>query len=65
VLQRLAACHPCNVLRQVRSVVGFGATPATIIVVSSSGTFYTASFNPQKGGMCEQRHYARFLETTD
>lgn len=50
---------------QVRSVVGFGATPATIIVVSSSGAFYTASINPQKGGMCEQRHFARFLESND
>ncbi len=50
---------------EVRSVVGFASTPATIVVVSSSGAFYTASFNPQRGGICEQRHFARFLEAID
>ena len=50
---------------QVRSVVGFGNSPATIVVASASGVFYTAAFNSQKGGMCEQRSFCRFLEAND
>lgn len=50
---------------QVRSVVGFGSSPATIVVASASGVFYTAAFNSQKGGMCEQRTFCRFLEAND
>lgn len=50
---------------QVRSVVGFGSSPATIVVASASGVFYTAGFNAQKGGMCEQRSFCRFLEASD
>mmetsp|Transcript_14594 Transcript_14594/g.44109 ORF Transcript_14594/g.44109 Transcript_14594/m.44109 type:complete len:360 (+) Transcript_14594:296-1375(+) len=50
---------------EVRSVVGFGSSPATIVVASASGVFYTAGFNAQKGGMCEQRSFCRFLEASD
>lgn len=50
---------------EVKSVVGFGSAPATVIVVSTSGAFYTASFNPQKGGVCEQRTFCRLLEDRD
>lgn len=50
---------------EVRSVVGFGSSPATIVVASSSGVFYTAVFNAQQGGLCEQRSFCRFLEAVD
>lgn len=54
-----------DVVIQVRSVVGFGSSPATLVVASSSGVFYTAAFNAQSGGMCEQRSFCRFLEAVD
>lgn len=47
----------------VRSVVAFGTSPSTLVVVSASGAFYTASFDTEKGGLCEQRSYARFMES--
>ena len=45
-----------------RSVVAFGSSPTTVLVVSASGAFYTASFDPVKGGRCEQRSLSRFIE---
>lgn len=47
---------------EVRSVVGFGSKAATILIASSSGVFYTAEFNAQEGGMCEQRKVCRFWD---
>lgn len=45
-----------------RSVVAFGTSPTTLLVVSASGAFYTASFDPEKGGRCVQRSLSRFIE---
>ncbi len=46
----------------VRSIVGFGPQPATLVVVSTSGSFYTVAFDEQKGGPCQQLTYCKFLE---
>ena len=45
-----------------RSVVAFGTSPSTLLVVSASGAFYKASFDPEKGGRCVQRSLSRFIE---
>lgn len=47
---------------EARSAVGFGQQPHTILVVGASGAFYVASFDPARGGVCEQRSYCRFIE---
>ena len=46
----------------VRSIVGFGAQPNTLVIVSTTGSFYTAAFDEQKGGVCQQLNYCKFLE---
>ncbi len=46
----------------VRSIVAFGTIPSTLVVVSASGAFYTASFDTDKGGACQQHSFARFIE---
>jgi hypothetical protein len=46
----------------VRSIVSFGPQPNTLIIVSASGSFYTAAFDEHKGGMCQQLSYCKFLE---
>ena len=47
----------------VRSIVAFGTVPSTLVVVSASGAFYTASFDTDKGGACQQHSFARFIES--
>ena len=56
-IAQLHHLYPASGPAQSVPHVHFLCTPlqATIIVVSASGAFYTAAFNPQKGGMCEQR----------
>ena len=44
-----------------RALVGFGREPTTLLVVSASGGFFKASFDPEKGGACEQQSYAQWL----
>lgn len=41
---------------------GFGQQPNTLLVIGSSGTFYVASFDMERGGPCEERHSCRFLD---
>lgn len=45
-----------------KAVVGFGATSNSLVVVSASGSFYTASFDHEKGGMCKQESFCKFVE---
>ncbi|KAK9810333.1 hypothetical protein WJX72_008875 [[Myrmecia] bisecta] len=45
-----------------RSIVGFGALPNTLVVVSASGSFYLATFDTERGGPCEQQSYSKFVE---
>ncbi|KAK9846636.1 hypothetical protein WJX81_008098 [Elliptochloris bilobata] len=47
---------------ETRSIVGFGPGPATLVVASLAGSFYTAAFDPERGGACEQRSYCKFVE---
>lgn len=46
----------------VRSTVGFGPQPNTLVIVSASGSFYTAAFDEHKGGACQQLSFCTFLE---
>ena len=45
-----------------KAVVGFGATNNSLVVVSTSGSFYTASFDHDKGGICKQDSFCKFVE---
>ena len=45
-----------------RAVVGFGKDPGCLLVVSSTGAFYTALFDTEKGGSCEQQSYVQWME---
>ncbi len=47
----------------VRSIVAFGTVASTLVVVSASGAFYSASFDTDKGGACQQHSFARFIES--
>lgn len=47
---------------ETRSIVGFGPGPCTLVVASLAGSFYTATFDPERGGACEQRSYCKFVE---
>ena len=44
-----------------RCLVGFGREPTTLLVVSTTGCFYKASFDPDKGGTMEQQLFVQFL----
>eukprot|EP00201_Polytomella_parva_P011647 CAMPEP_0175072712 /NCGR_PEP_ID=MMETSP0052_2-20121109/20080_1 /TAXON_ID=51329 ORGANISM="Polytomella parva, Strain SAG 63-3" /NCGR_SAMPLE_ID=MMETSP0052_2 /ASSEMBLY_ACC=CAM_ASM_000194 /LENGTH=454 /DNA_ID=CAMNT_0016340283 /DNA_START=305 /DNA_END=1666 /DNA_ORIENTATION=+ len=41
---------PSSSSSSIRVYVGFGSTPNSIVTVTSSGSFYKASFDPVKGG---------------
>ena len=45
-----------------KAVVGFGTTSNSLVVVSASGSFYTASFDHDKGGACKQDSFCKFVE---
>ena len=45
-----------------RAVVGFGAQPNTLLVISANGTFCAATFDPDKGGACEKGAHSKFIE---
>jgi len=49
----------------VRTIVAFGADEASIVVVSSDGTFYKATFDPKNGGDCQKVKDERFLKSND
>mmetsp|Transcript_33440 Transcript_33440/g.73944 ORF Transcript_33440/g.73944 Transcript_33440/m.73944 type:complete len:382 (+) Transcript_33440:4009-5154(+) len=49
----------------LRSIVGFGPTPNTLLVVTAGGSFYKASFDPNKGGQAQQEAYIRLIEQPD
>jgi len=46
----------------VRTIVAFGSDETTIVVVSSDGTFYKATFNPKNGGDCQKVKEEPFLK---
>merc|ERR1712048_1060263 len=46
----------------VRTIVAFGSDETTIVVVSSDGTFYKATFNPKNGGDCQKIKEEPFLK---
>ncbi|GIL72311.1 hypothetical protein Vretimale_3989 [Volvox reticuliferus] len=50
---------------QPPSIVGFGAEPNTVLVVTAGGSFYRVVFDPVKGGQCTQLSYCKFLEKQD
>ncbi|KAK9844455.1 hypothetical protein WJX74_002757 [Apatococcus lobatus] len=45
-----------------RSIVGFGPQQTTLLVVSTTGTFYSATFDADKGGNCHQQNLSSFLQ---
>ena len=45
-----------------KAVVGFGATNNSLVVCSSNGSFFTASFDSDKGGVCKQDSFCKFVE---
>lgn len=45
-----------------RSIVGFGPQQTTLLVVSTTGTFYSATFDADKGGNCQQQTLSSFLQ---
>ena len=45
-----------------RSLVGFGREPTTLLLVSATGGFYKASFDPDKGGTFEAHAYVQWME---
>eukprot|EP01083_Nonionella_stella_P042494 114755_1 len=49
----------------VRTIVAFGSDETSIVVVSSDGTFYKATFDPKNGGDCQKVTDARFLKNND
>jgi len=46
----------------VRTIVAFGSDETSIVVVSSDGTFYKATFDPKNGGDCHKVKDERFLK---
>ncbi len=45
------------------TAAGFLAgAPHTLVVVTSAGSFYRATFDPVKGGACTQQSYCRFID---
>jgi hypothetical protein len=43
-----------------RALVGFGKEETTLLVVSSGGGFFKATFDPAKGGLCQQQSFVQF-----
>jgi len=48
-----------------RTIVAFGAEKNSIIVVSSDGSFYKATFDPEKpGSECKMKSHKKFIKNT-
>ena len=47
---------------ECKTIVGFGQQPNSLVVVGSSGNFWRATFDPEKGGVCQQIEIAKYLE---
>lgn len=43
-----------------RALVGFGKEPTTLLLVGGGGGFYKASFDPVRGGLCQQQSFVQF-----
>jgi hypothetical protein len=46
---------------ETHSICAFGAKRNTLLVVCADGSFYRAEFDPETGGECEKRAFARFI----
>ncbi|MEW5303208.1 MAG: hypothetical protein WDW36_005921 [Sanguina aurantia] len=46
----------------LRSVVGFGPQPHTLVIITSTGSFYRVSFDPAKGGLCHQDSFCKYVD---
>jgi len=49
----------------VRTIVAFGNQENVLIVISADGSFYRATFDPDKSGECVKEKYAKFIEEAD
>lgn len=47
---------------ETRAVVGFGQRSDVILIASAQGSFYTASFDPARGGSCTQQSFHKFVD---
>ena len=45
-----------------KTIVGFGSSNSSLVAVSNTGSFFTASFDPDKGGVCKQESFCKFVE---
>jgi len=49
-----------------KTIVAFGTEENSIIVVSASGSFYKATFDPKKSGSeCEMKSHHKFIKTDE
>jgi WD repeat-containing protein 45 len=51
-----------KVNEECNTIVGFGPQPHTLVVVTSTGSYYKVGFDPSKGGQCLQQSYCKFLD---
>ena len=49
----------------VQSMVGFGAEPGVLYVVTLAGSFYKAAFDTLKGGQAVQEAFFKFAASLD
>ncbi|KAG8470216.1 hypothetical protein KFE25_008637 [Diacronema lutheri] len=56
--------HPA-VHSATRTICAFGSERNTLIVISSDGSFFKCSFDPQRGGECRRESFARYLQADD
>lgn len=47
---------------ETHSICAFGSKRNTLLVVCADGSFYRAEFDPETGGECEKRAFARFIK---
>lgn len=45
-----------------KCIVGFGSPANSLLVVGLNGSFYRATFDPERGGVCRQDSFNRFIE---
>lgn len=55
--------HPVH--SSTRTICAFGSERNSLIVISSDGSFFKCSFDPQRGGECRRESFARFLQVDD
>lgn len=48
----------------LRSVVAFGPQQHTLVIITSTGSFYKVSIDPVKGGQCHQDSFCKYVDNT-